>query len=90
MRKKTFIACILLAVISCNKKETDTKKEGEKLMQLSREWSDAATSLNVKKTLTSRAQKKALLRIGRPLTIACHMKILNSMFCAEFHSLLSN
>lgn len=47
MKKTTIIACMLVAIASCNEPVTDTKSEAEKLMQTSRQWSSAAASKNV-------------------------------------------
>nr|WP_294936263.1 nuclear transport factor 2 family protein [uncultured Flavobacterium sp.] len=56
--KKTGIftsLCLLLVVcftaLSCQKEKVDTKAEGEKLMQTSREWSKAAQSRKVDEIL---------------------------------------
>lgn len=49
---KTIAAfAILLVVTSCNKKKVDIKAEGEKVMQISKEWSDVAATGNVEKTI---------------------------------------
>ncbi len=41
---------IVIGILSC-KNQIDTKAEGEKLMQISRDWSQAAASGDVEKTL---------------------------------------
>ena len=52
MKKLTIIALIIVTFISCNQKEVDTKSEGEKLMQTSREWSQVAASRNADSILS--------------------------------------
>jgi len=50
--KKNILFFILIALTSCNQENFDTKAEGEKLMQVSREWSRSASSRNLEKTLS--------------------------------------
>lgn len=45
------VIILLIAMGGCNTKKVDKKAEGEKLMQLSREWSKAASSGDVEKTV---------------------------------------
>ncbi len=52
MKKLIIIALIIVTFISCNQKEVDTKSEGEKLMQTSREWSKVAASRNADSILS--------------------------------------
>jgi uncharacterized protein (TIGR02246 family) len=52
MKKLIIIALIIVTFISCNQKEVDTKSEGEKLMQTSREWSQVAASRNADSILS--------------------------------------
>ena len=42
---------MLTVLISCNQSNIDTKAEGEKLMQVSKEWSQSASHRDVEKTL---------------------------------------
>ena len=52
MKKLIINALIIVTIISCNQKEVDTKSEGEKLMQTSREWSQVAASRNADSILS--------------------------------------
>ena len=52
MKKVILLLFICLSLISCSDKEVDTKAEGEKLMQVSREWSKAAASGDTEKVLS--------------------------------------
>jgi len=47
----TIALIILFGLISCNGQYIDTQAEGEKLMQLSREWSKTAATGDIEKTL---------------------------------------
>ncbi len=67
MKKKIAIAIILTAVLSCNQQKVDTKAEGEKLMQLSREWSQSASTRNVEKTVSYWADDAVVMSQGQPL-----------------------
>lgn len=44
------ILSIALLLVSCNADKVDRKAEGEKVMQLSREWAESAASGDVEKT----------------------------------------
>jgi len=50
--RKYIILYVCTAFLGCDQTTTDTKAEGEKLMQVSREWSKAAASRDVEKTLS--------------------------------------
>jgi ketosteroid isomerase-like protein len=50
--KKVLSLLVFFSIISCTEKEADTKAEGEKLMQTSREWSKAAESGDTEKVLS--------------------------------------
>ena len=67
MKKNTAIVVLLSALLSCQQKSVDTKAEGEKLMQLSREWSQAAASRNVEKTLSYWADDAIVISGGEPV-----------------------
>lgn len=53
-----------ILLTACSQKKTDTKAEGEKLMQLSREWSQVAASGDVEKTLSYWADDATMLSEG--------------------------
>ena len=67
MKKKAFYALILLTSISCNQQDVDVNKEGEKLMQLSREWSKSASSRDVEKTLSYWTDDAVVISAGQPI-----------------------
>ena len=60
-------ACVLLTIsLGCNEKKIDVKAEGEKLMQLSREWSQSASTDNIEKTVSYWADSAIFLSAGHP------------------------
>lgn len=56
------IACI----IGCGQKTVDTKAEGEKLMQISRDWSKSAATGNIDTTLSYWAEDAIVMSPGHP------------------------
>ena len=64
MKKFIVIAFIIVTFISCNQKEVDTKSEGEKLMQTSREWSQVAASRNADSILSYWTDDAIVLSAG--------------------------
>jgi ketosteroid isomerase-like protein len=61
-------ALMFLAILSgCNEKKIDTKAEGEKLMQVSREWSQSASTDNIEKTMSYWADSAIFLSAGQPV-----------------------
>ena len=55
-------------LIACaEQKKVDTKAEGEKLMQISREWAAAAKSRDVEKTVSYWADDAILISAGEPV-----------------------
>ena len=63
------ITALLLAltVISCNLQKVDTKAEGEKIMQLSKEWSQAASAGDVEKIVGYWADDAVVISAGDPV-----------------------
>ena len=57
----------LLSLMSCAETKVDTKAEGDKVMQLSKEWSDAASSGNLDKTLSYWADDAVLIAAQEPV-----------------------
>jgi uncharacterized protein (TIGR02246 family) len=64
MRKVFPAISIALALMGCSRTTIDTKAEGEKLMQLSREWSQYASSRDVEKTLSYWADDATVISAG--------------------------
>lgn len=67
MKATTTLPFILLSFLSCNQKNVDTRTEGEKLMQVSREWSQSASSGDVEKILTYWADDAIVISAGEPV-----------------------
>src|SRR3954454_4527989 len=66
MKNILMIAVLLTVTVSCNQNTVDVKAEGEKLMQLSREWSQSASTMNVEKTLSYWADDAVVMSPGQP------------------------
>ncbi len=56
----------LILLISCNQEKVDTEKEGQQLMQLSREWSKSAATDDIEKTVSYWADDAILISSGQP------------------------
>ena len=65
--KKITVIVFVLGILSCNQPKVDTKAEGEKIMQMSKEWSQAASTGDVEKTLSYWADDAILMSSGQPL-----------------------
>lgn len=65
--KKFILAANILVLMSCSQQKLDKKAEGEKLMQLSREWSKVASQGDVEKTVDYWADNAVLLSAGQPV-----------------------
>jgi uncharacterized protein (TIGR02246 family) len=61
------IALFVLTVISCSQQKVDTKAEGEKIMQLSKEWSQAASAGDVEKIVGYWADDAVVMSAGNPV-----------------------
>lgn len=58
---------LLLAILAgCNESKIDTAAEGEKLMQISREWSKSASSDDIEKTMSYWADSAVFFSAGQP------------------------
>ena len=64
--KFQIIILLALLIFGCKETSVDRKAEGEKLMQLSREWSTSAASSNLDKTLSYWADDAVVLSPGQP------------------------
>ncbi len=66
MKKTIFTALIISALVSCNEQKVDTKLEGEKLMQASREWSRLASTDSIEMIMSYWADDAIFLSSGQP------------------------
>lgn len=58
---------ILPLIFSCSKPQIDHKAEGEKLMQLSRDWSKTAASQNLDSVLSYWSDDAVVMQPGMPI-----------------------
>ena len=63
--KRIATILIALAAVSCNQTKVDKKAEGEKLMQLSKEWSQSIATKDVDKMLSYWADDAFVMQEGR-------------------------
>jgi uncharacterized protein (TIGR02246 family) len=66
MKNNTLIPLTVLILFSCNQQKIDTKAEGEKVMQTSREWSQITATRDVEKTLSYWADDAVVMSAGQP------------------------
>ena len=64
--KKITTLLLVMAIVSCSQQKVDKKVEGEKVMQLSKEWSEAAATGNVEKTISYWADDAIVISAGQP------------------------
>ncbi len=64
--KRLSILTFMLITFSCQREKADTKEEGKKLMQASRDWSAAASTRDVDKILSYWADEAVLISAGEP------------------------
>ena len=60
------IGIFATTIASCGVKQVDTKAEGEKLMQVSRDWSKAAAGDSIDKVLSDWADDAIVMSPGQP------------------------
>jgi uncharacterized protein (TIGR02246 family) len=65
--KKLILFVSILFLVSCTQQKVDKKAEGEKIMQLSKEWSKVASEGNVGKTVTYWADDAVVISAGQPV-----------------------
>lgn len=65
MKRLSFLFALVL-FISCNQEKVDTEKEGQELMQLSREWSESAATDDIDKTLSYWSDDAVFISSGQP------------------------
>jgi len=64
---RTIIAISIFVVLTgCGENKVDTKNEGEKLMQISRDWSRSAATDSIEKTLSYWADDAVVMSPGQP------------------------
>lgn len=64
---KIITPLLIFAVLTgCREHKTDTKTEGERLMQISREWSRSAATDSIEKTLSYWADDAIVMPPGQP------------------------
>ena len=56
-----------LLLLSCSQSKVDRKAEGEKIMQLSREWSQAASARDIEKTVSYWADNAVVMSADQPV-----------------------
>jgi ketosteroid isomerase-like protein len=61
-----FTSLCVLSLAACEPKAVDTTKEGEKLMQASREWSKDASARDIEKILSYWADDAIVISAGEP------------------------
>ena len=66
MKPSTILIVLLIILLACKQQRLDTKAEGEKLMQISREWSKSAATHSVEKTLSYWADDAVVMSPGQP------------------------
>ena len=57
---------LVLSSIACRQEKVDQKTEGEKVMQVSKEWSQAASTGDVEKTVSYWADDAVVMSAGQP------------------------
>jgi len=64
--KKITAILFVVGTLSCNQQKVDTKAEGEKIMLMSKEWSQVASTGDAEKTLSYWAEDAILMSSGQP------------------------
>jgi len=67
MRRSILFGLPVIIIAGCSQPKTDTKAEGEKIMQLSREWAKAALAHDEEKTLSYWADDAVVMEPGQPV-----------------------
>ena len=65
--KWTLAIAFTSVILSCTQKKVDTKVDAEKIMQLSKDWSKAASTGDVSKTMSYWADDAILISSGQPV-----------------------
>ena len=64
--KRIIMIALTIVILSCNYQKVDKKAEGEKIMQLSREWSQVASTGDVEKIVNYWADDASVMSAGQP------------------------
>jgi uncharacterized protein (TIGR02246 family) len=64
--KRTIATILAFIILSCNQQKVDTKAEGEKIIQLSKDWSQVASTGDVEKTVSYWAEDAIVMSSGQP------------------------
>jgi uncharacterized protein (TIGR02246 family) len=67
MKKNILVPLTFMIIFSCNQQKMDTKSEGEKVMQTSREWSQITSTSDVEKTLSYWTDDAVVMQAGQPM-----------------------
>jgi ketosteroid isomerase-like protein len=65
--QKQILTALILVSISCSQQEPDTKQEGERLMETSREWSKVAATNDIDKIVSYWTDDAVMLSAGEPV-----------------------
>lgn len=82
MKKLIFLLPALIFFVACNNQQTDTKAEGEKVMEASREWAKSASAKDIEKIISYWADDAVVLQPGQ--TALHGKKEIRSMVEASF------
>jgi len=67
MKQKVLIGLTIITVLGCSQHGVDTKAEGEKVMQTSREWAKVSATGDVEKILSYWADDAVVVMPGQPV-----------------------
>jgi uncharacterized protein (TIGR02246 family) len=65
--KSTIAILLVLTWAGCSQPKVDKKAEGEKVMQLSKQWSEVAASGDIEKTVNYWADNAVMMSAGQPV-----------------------
>ena len=65
--KSTISILLVLTWAGCSQPKVDKKAEGEKVMQLSKQWSEVAASGDIEKTVNYWADNAVMMSAGQPV-----------------------
>lgn len=64
--KRITILLLVLTIVSCNQPKVDIKAEGEKVMKLSKDWSEVASTGDMEKIVSYWADDAFVMSAGQP------------------------